>query len=76
MTEPTESARAIRLEAMRRRDADNQVDRRDLIHYDTSQGALDRRWLLGEVERLTRERDSAKELLTAVSTDYERDVTP
>jgi len=53
--QPTDAARAIRLAAIRRRDTDNQVDRRDLLNYDTSQGALDRRWLLGEVERLSTE---------------------
>lgn len=48
MTEPTEAARAIRIEAIKRRATDER---------NTSAAALDRRWLLGEVERLTRERD-------------------
>lgn len=69
MPEPTEAARALRLGAIRRR-ADN--DRRD----DTSMPVLDRRWLLGEVDRLHTERDNATQRLAALLADYDRDTTP
>ncbi len=69
MPEPTEAARALRLGAIRRR-ADN--DRRD----DTSMPVLDRRWLLGEVDRLHTERDNAAQRLAALLADYDRDTTP
>lgn len=45
--EPTEAARAIRLKAIRQRDEDAAAD--------TSAAALDRRWLLGEIDRLQAE---------------------
>lgn len=45
--EPTEAARAIRLKAIRQRDED--------AAGSTSAAALDRRWLLGEVDRLQAE---------------------
>ena len=70
--EPTEAARGIRLAAIRMRDADS-------IGEATSHacsGVLDRRWLLGEVDRLTRERDNAIELRDALAADYQRDVKP
>lgn len=62
--EPTVSARAIRLEAIRRRAADTS---------DTSEAALDRRWLLGEIDRLERDLTNTRERLTAIVADYERD---
>lgn len=46
MPEPTDAARANRLAAIRERATDER---------NTSTAALDRRWLLGEVERLTTE---------------------
>ncbi len=70
--EPTPAARGIRLKAIRQRDA---VHAEDALRSHTCPAALDRRWLLGEVDRLTRERDQANERLTAVVADYERDIT-
>lgn len=64
MPEPTESARAIRLEAIRRRATDTS---------DTSEAALDRRWLLAEVNRLERDLTNTRERPTALAADYERD---
>jgi len=55
MPEPTDAARAIRLEAMRRRDGDVEH-----THNCTCTATMDRRWLLGEIERLSGERDQAQ----------------
>jgi DNA-binding MarR family transcriptional regulator len=49
--EPTRAARAVRLSAIRERALDAR---------NTSTASLDRRWLLGEVDRLSTERDQAQ----------------
>jgi hypothetical protein len=46
--DPTAASRRLRLDAIRRRVANDRGD-------DTSMPVLDRRWLLGEVDRLQRE---------------------
>ena len=69
MPDPTAASRRLRLDAIRRRVANDRGD-------DTSMPVLDRRWLLGEVDRLTTERDTAVERLNALPADYERDTTP
>lgn len=58
--EPSEAARAIRLKAIRRRDED--------AAGSTSAAALDRRWLLGEVDRLKTALERA--------TENDKDITP
>lgn len=65
--EPTEAARAIRLDAIRKRATDER---------NTSSAALDRRWLLGEVDRLTAERDTAVERLNDMLLDHHEKDAP
>ncbi len=57
MTEPTPAGRLLRLKAIRQRDEETAGT--------TGTSAMDRRWLLAEVERLTRERDEARSELEA-----------
>lgn len=66
MPEPTEAARAIRLKAIRERSDTAQ----ETILSHLCDAVIDRRWLLGEVGRLTRERDDATERLNDMLLDH------
>ena len=68
--QPTESARLIRLTAIRRRDAESP----HLIQSGAIGAAvLDRRWLLQEIDRLHAERDAVSEQLATMLTEHDKD---